>query len=68
MATHDQILVPESLLKKRKSQEKARNERNAIAQKKKAVSWTTFSSSLHNNGDDNYDFLRLDQKSMLSFC
>ncbi|ODA80888.1 hypothetical protein RJ55_03848 [Drechmeria coniospora] len=35
--THDQILVPETLLKKRKSQEKARAERLATVQKKKAA-------------------------------
>ncbi|OAA61912.1 60S ribosomal protein L7 [Niveomyces insectorum RCEF 264] len=33
--THEQILVPETLLKKRKSQEKARAERNAEIEKKK---------------------------------
>jgi len=36
--TNDQILVPETLLKKRKSQEKARAERTAAAEKKKAGS------------------------------
>jgi hypothetical protein len=36
--THDHILVPETLLKKRKSQEKARAERSAEVEKKKAVS------------------------------
>jgi hypothetical protein len=36
--THDQILVPESLLKKRKSQEKARAERAAELEKNKKVS------------------------------
>jgi large subunit ribosomal protein L7e len=36
--TKDQVLVPETLLKKRKSQEKARAERTAAAEKKKAVS------------------------------
>jgi large subunit ribosomal protein L7e len=35
--TNDQIQVPESLLKKRKSQEKARAERTAILEKKKAA-------------------------------
>ncbi|VUC20374.1 unnamed protein product [Clonostachys rosea] len=35
--THDQILVPETLLKKRKSQEKARAERTALIEKKKAA-------------------------------
>jgi hypothetical protein len=36
--THDQVLVPETLLKKRKSQEKAREERAAELEKKKKVS------------------------------
>lgn len=36
--TNDQILVPETLLKKRKSQEKARAEKLADADKKKKVS------------------------------
>jgi large subunit ribosomal protein L7e len=35
--TADQILVPETLLKKRKSQEKAREERSAEFEKKKKV-------------------------------
>jgi len=35
--TNDQILVPETLLKKRKSQEKARAERNAATEKRKAA-------------------------------
>ena len=35
--TEDEILVPETLLKKRKSQEKAREERSAEIQKKKKV-------------------------------
>jgi large subunit ribosomal protein L7e len=35
--TTDQILVPETLLKKRKSQEKAREERSAELEKKKKV-------------------------------
>lgn len=35
--TNDQILVPESLLKKRKSQEKARAERSAAIEKRKAA-------------------------------
>lgn len=37
MPTHDQILVPETLLKKRKSQEKAREEHSAELLKKKKV-------------------------------
>ncbi len=40
MPTEDQILVPETLLKKRKSQEKAREERSAEVEKKKKVSPT----------------------------
>lgn len=36
--TEDQILVPETLLKKRKSQEKQREERSAELEKKKKVS------------------------------
>jgi len=35
--TEDQILVPETLLKKRKSQEKAREEKSAELEKKKVV-------------------------------
>ena len=35
--TEDQILVPETLLKKRKSQEKQREERSAELEKKKKV-------------------------------
>lgn len=40
MPTEDEILVPETLLKKRKSQEKAREERQADFDKKKKVSST----------------------------
>ena len=36
--TKDQVLVPETLLKKRKSQEKARAERSAEIEKRKKVS------------------------------
>merc|ERR1712098_92748 len=36
-ATKDQILVPETLLKKRKSQEKAREQRNATIEKRKTA-------------------------------
>ncbi|PHH59132.1 hypothetical protein CDD81_3708 [Ophiocordyceps australis] len=35
--THDQVMIPETLLKKRKSQEKARAERMADLQKKKSA-------------------------------
>jgi large subunit ribosomal protein L7e len=40
--TNDQILVPETLLKKRKSQEKARAEKAADIEKKKKVSHDMF--------------------------
>ena len=40
--TEDEILVPETLLKKRKSNEKAREERSAELEKKKKVSLKTF--------------------------
>jgi hypothetical protein len=43
--THDQILVPETLLKKRKSQEKAREERAAELEKKKKVRNFSLSTS-----------------------
>ena len=38
--TEDQILVPETLLKKRKSQEKQREERSAELAQKKKVRYT----------------------------
>ena len=38
--THDEIMVPETLLKKRKSHEKQREERAAELEKKKKVSYT----------------------------
>jgi hypothetical protein len=41
--TVDQILVPETLLKKRKSQEKAREEKSAEFEKKKKVRRVIFS-------------------------
>ena len=44
MPTEDEILVPETLLKKRKSQEKAREERSAELEKKKKVGSTFFST------------------------
>lgn len=57
--TNDHIMVPETLLKKRKSQEKARAERTALTEKRKAVSsllylspftqpWHCFSDAQHN--------------------
>lgn len=44
MPTEDEILVPETLLKKRKSQEKAREERSAELEKKKKVGSTLFTN------------------------
>lgn len=44
MPTEDEILVPETLLKKRKSQEKAREERSAELEKKKKVGCTLSSN------------------------
>jgi len=44
--TKDQVLVPETLLKKRKSQEKAREQRNADIDKRKKVSERTHPPSL----------------------
>lgn len=42
--TKDQVLVPETLLKKRKSQEKARAEKQAEIENKKKVSCHCFCS------------------------
>lgn len=44
--TNDQILVPETLLKKRKSQEKARAEKSAEIEKKKKVSLDLWAEGL----------------------
>ena len=44
--TEDEIMVPETLLKKRKSQEKAREERSAEQDKRKKVSHLFFSYML----------------------
>lgn len=53
MPTEDQILVPETLLKKRKSQEKQREERAAELEKKKKVSHChTFKNNNLDYGDD----------------
>jgi hypothetical protein len=43
--TKDQVLVPETLLKKRKSQEKARAEKQAEIENKKKVSSSRFGSA-----------------------
>jgi hypothetical protein len=51
--TKDQILVPETLLKKRKSQEKAREQRNSAIEKRKAVCEPIFCHPLA-FGDDTY--------------
>lgn len=64
--THDQILVPESLLKKRKSHEKARNERAAAIEKKKAVSW--FGISFSNKSVMIISTTSTRLLSMLSYC
>ena len=61
MPTEDEILVPETLLKKRKSQEKAREERSAELQKKKKVGSTPAMLILGQavdmgDGDDAYQF------------
>jgi hypothetical protein len=57
--TNDQILVPETLLKKRKSQEKARAERTDAIQKQKAVS-TTLPSPLAYDGKHTHQLDTLD--------
>jgi hypothetical protein len=48
--THDHILVPETLLKKRKSQEKQREERSAELDKKKKVRPASLQYSNINTG------------------
>lgn len=58
MPTQDQILVPETLLKKRKSQEKARAERNSNIEKRKKVSPLHLLHNLFD--DDKYHYRRLD--------
>jgi hypothetical protein len=45
--TKDQILVPETLLKKRKSQEKAREQRNSAIEKRKTVRYNPSVPLLH---------------------
>ena len=53
--THDDIMVPETLLKKRKSQEKAREERSAELQKKKKVGVESYIKKGNcSDGDDIY--------------
>jgi len=56
--TEDQILVPETLLKKRKSQEKQREERAADFEKKKKVSVSkaclVVVEQICGHGDDTY--------------
>ena len=62
MPTEDQILVPETLLKKRKSQEKQREERQAEIEKKKKVRYTATGDApkpfpnraIVNDSDDNH--------------
>jgi hypothetical protein len=62
--TKDQILVPETLLKKRKSQEKAREQRLSAIEKRKKVSHTY---SPYIFGDDTYQQSDEAFGSMLSF-
>lgn len=50
MPTEDEIHVPETLLKKRKSQEKAREERSAELEKKKKVSHKIITFTLFHQG------------------
>jgi len=60
--THDQILVPETLLKKRKSQEKQREERSAELDEKRKVRLPPVNPQTNTrkgeicwgDGDDNY--------------
>jgi hypothetical protein len=55
VATHDEIMVPETLLKKRKSQEKERENRAAETEKRRKVSYNfTFLEIQGDDGDDNY--------------
>jgi len=49
--TRDDILVPETLLKKRKSQEKARAERAADIEQQKKVCQSLSSCSFYGGGD-----------------
>jgi hypothetical protein len=51
--TKDQILVPETLLKKRKSQEKAREQGRTAAEERKKVSFNQFQTYIA-FGDDTY--------------
>jgi len=53
--TQEQILVPETLLKKRKSQEKAREERSAELEKKKKVRTFIFIPIYEWHGGGLYD-------------
>ena len=59
--TQDQVLVPETLLKKRKSQEQARAVQREEAEKKKAVSTFFFLLFVSVNFcDDKFHHMRLD--------
>ena len=59
--TQDQVLVPETLLKKRKSQEQARAVQREEAEKKKAVSTFFFLFFVSVNFcDDKFHHMRLD--------
>jgi len=63
--TRDDILVPETLLKKRKSQEKEREAKSAESEKKKAVcrphcNHASWAAQRNDFGDDNEQIMRLD--------
>jgi hypothetical protein len=53
--TKDQVLVPETLLKKRKSQEKAREQRAADLEKRKKVGTPSHAATIL-LGDDKYHY------------
>lgn len=66
MPTQDQILVPETLLKKRKSQEKAREQRAADIEKRKKVGHT-FTHYTIFFGDDKYHFAARHSVNVVAF-
>lgn len=65
--TKDQVLVPETLLKKRKAQEKAREQRNSDIEKRKKVSERRL-RILRTFGDDTTTNHATRLRSMLSLC
>ena len=64
--TKDQILVPETLLKKRKSQEKERADKAEERETKKKV-WCPSLRLAAGYGDDTYPYSRL-AAAMMLFC